>query len=84
MRRRPSARSSLIKSSFDECKFLSRSRVELFDPPPVLIGVLLFEIECLISSNFLATDVAALRMLLIPPWIISFDFFPVSEGLRER
>jgi hypothetical protein len=52
----------------DECKFLSLSNVELFEPPPIVfIGVLLLDIVCLISSNFLATDVAALRMLLIEP-----------------
>jgi hypothetical protein len=43
--------------------------VELLEPPLVLMGVLLLEIgsDCLISSNFFAIDVAANRMLEIPP-----------------
>lgn len=45
---------------------------------PTLTGVLLAEIASLISSIFLATDVAADLRLLIPPIINSFDFFEVK------
>lgn len=64
------------KLSSDRCDPLSK----FMD----LIGVLLAEMASLISSNFLATDVAALFILLRPPWKISFDFLPVKLGLNEK
>lgn len=48
----------------------------------VFTGVLLLEIVCLISSNFLATEVAADLMLLIPPCRSSLDFLLVRLGLK--
>lgn len=72
-----------LPSSLFDCS--SSSEVaKSFVLPVVLTGVEFADIASFISSNLLATEVAANLMVLMPPWIISPDFLLVKLGLDHE